>query len=215
MKIPVTPVGDKVVTDIPNRAGLLLTFPVEGSPKSWLQVSENKGALPHPHPPSSPISPAAWGSAAPGEEALRRRENSSPVLPRGSVAGGSVPRPSPLKPTSPRAAQEPSREEKAPSLPKAASLLSAVGGAGAPRSVPSGSFPRPLVQRLNAEGSHMVLCGHIFPSTASSRGECRAPRPVSAGPPLPRSQPRAWRVVGSLSVTPPHTHTHSHRKLLK
>lgn len=50
MKIPVTLVGDEVVTDISNGAGLLLTLPVEGTPKSWLQVSENKDGLPHPPP---------------------------------------------------------------------------------------------------------------------------------------------------------------------
>lgn len=48
----------------------------------------------------------------------------------------------------------------------AASLLSEGAGPMPSRSVPSGSFPHPshpLVQRLHAEGSHMVLCGHVFP----------------------------------------------------
>lgn len=31
-----------------------------------------------------------------------------------------------------------------------------------------------------------------FPSTVSFQGECRTPRPVSAGPPLPDSQPWVW-----------------------
>lgn len=85
----------------------------------------------------------------------------------------------------------------------------------------------PLVQRLNAEGSHMVLCGHIFPSTVSSWCECRArlssvscPSPPLR-PPSPCSQPRDEQVVGGklsesgspadsgrlsrLSITPTHT----------
>lgn len=57
----------------------------------------------------------------------------------------------------------------------------------------------PLVQRLNAEGSHMVLCGHIFPSTVSSWCECRAWLPsvsCPSPPPLPPPPQPAQKVAG-------------------
>lgn len=120
----------------------------------------------------------------------------------------------------------------------AASLLSEVGGASAPWKCAPGSLPTPpshlLVQRLHAEGSHMVLCGHIslvqyLPGVNTGPG---FPQPVSAVSPLPscampcsQPAPQEWQVMGgvklvvlggshaesggliSLSTTPPHTLT--------
>lgn len=75
MKIPVTLVGDEVVTDISNKTGLLLTFPVEGTPKSWLQVSENKDALPHPPPSKFTHLPCSMGvCSSRGGSPLEMRE---------------------------------------------------------------------------------------------------------------------------------------------
>lgn len=84
----------------------------------------------------------------------------------------------------------------------------------------------PLVQGLNAEGSHMVLCGHVFPSTVSSWCECRAWRAPWCqlslpfpGAPSPTASPESSRLWGvgepcrvgvseeSFSNTHPHTHT--------
>lgn len=96
---------------------------------------------------------------------------------------------------------------RCPSSPPAASLLSEGGRASAPGRVPSGSFPLPshsLVQRLHAEGSHMVLCGTHSPGYSIFPGRRRAWLPSQlASPPRcllpPQPAPESGRLWGPSS----------------
>lgn len=217
------------------QAASLLTPPVQRTAKFLSEIQDV--LFPHPSSPASRILALAAGEFHRLLFKKACRDLGLPCLQGQSRRWGRLTsRPWQRKPSSCPTSQEPSQQEKFPILSgrPPACCLRGVGPVPSRSVPPSGSFSapsHPLVQRPHTEGSHMALCGHIFPGTVSSWCKCgtQCPRVSCLSPPLPHSSLGEKQVVGGTSpqnrgalwsqgereVSLWHPHPGPHRKQLK
>lgn len=183
--------------------GWLLSFPVEESAESRLEEGGNEDVmiLPSSAPPCWTLTLGRRGGVGAGGLWVKspRAELAHPPFllggqraGPGGLHGANPPCAQAVEGGEAGASQEPPPRPsppggRCPVLPQPPACCLRGAGPVPPGRVPSGSFPlpsHPLVQRLRAEGSHMVLCGTRSPGYSLFPGRCRLGSPVS-WPPLP------------------------------